>query len=67
MRRDAVSDLLETLPLAEAEVLESWLHDPNRGDETIELDLAKAGYQLSDTTIRRWRQRNGIRTRWSRW
>jgi hypothetical protein len=47
------------------QLLLTWLHDVETGDPAIENRLREAGFHVSDSSIRRWRRRNGIKTVWA--
>ena len=65
-RPNAVDRLLESMDDDDdRQLLEGWLHDPQRGDSWIEDELRVVGYTISDSSIRRWRRDRGIKSVWA--
>jgi len=46
----------------EKQALRKALEDPRIGARTIERLMRESGYTMSDSSITRWRDRNGVRT-----
>lgn len=57
--------ILAALDDEDRAVVMAWLHDDEMGDVAIELELWSYDIAVSDSTIRTWRRRRGIRTVWA--
>ena len=60
-----VDRLLESMDDDDRALLLSWLHDAQLGAPTIERRLRDAGFDVSDSSIHRWRNRNDARSVWA--
>lgn len=65
VRPNKVDRILESLDDDDRAVVMAWLHDDEMGDVAIELQLWGYDIAVSDSTIRTWRRRRGIRTVWA--